>query len=226
MKYRVELTADELLRLDGVVSDEVQGGINKVKDAIALRAESSLSESQAVMVVEILQIAREKGKLGYISTPIRRCECCGREGGYHTVRRSTRYKRKGEKDWDSPITFTGYELSDACVRVQHHLTAGYCQYCRPVVEPVLLKRLADIPVQVPKWWPAPLQKWARAQHYECTVCGWKGHEGEMGRSTTLMGDGSYASTCPNCKAQNLLFAMDKVKLIDGFTMIRLSEKAA
>lgn len=63
---------------------------------------------------------------------------------------------------------------------------------------------------------APL--WTRHSNRRCTKCGWEGHEGEMGRLMTLMGDGYYPALCPECGAGDRLFSRD-VETRDGFTVV-------
>ena len=61
----------------------------------------------------------------------------------------------------------------------------------------------------------------RYDDVKCKLCGWEGHEGQMGRLPTLIGDGSYPAYCarrPECRAENGWGRSD-VERTGGFTIV-------
>ena len=62
-------------------------------------------------------------------------------------------------------------------------------------------------------------KYKKDSVYICHKCGEKMYESEMGKASTLMGDGYYPSKCPKCGAESLLFG-NIYKLTDEFRMVK------
>lgn len=214
--YVGSLTKAELYALDGKCSEKVQALVDQCRESESF---AHLPESQAAMVAKIVALARSNGKLGYRHSSIDHCQCCGRQADYAVAKRTSRYVRKGEVDRSKPRLFSGTDLSDSFVFIRGHVSIGWCQFCRPSVEPVILKALENIPVEFPRYWEGAPHRWIKAQHYTCTKCGWDGPETSMRRRTTLMGDSTFPSGCPKCDAENLPFGRDMLKISDAYTMI-------
>lgn len=217
-EFSVSLNASEAMRLDGHCRPEVQVVVERARDTLAL-AGSGLVEKQAAMVARIVATAREKGRLTFTRTLITSCPCCGRRDGYHVYPRAGRYHRKGAPNFSKPKTFMGYDLDRGFVSVQHHISVGFCETCRPQVEPVLVPLLAKVQVDCPTYWEAAPHRWVRHENKVCTACGWEGHEGEMRQALTLMGDGFYPAGCPSCDAENRPLTRPVIERRDGFTLV-------
>jgi hypothetical protein len=75
------------------------------------------------------------------------------------------------------------------------------------------------PVQLPPQLIAsPTQPlYTKQSNMKCSKCNWEGHEGEMGKLRTLMGDGWYAGKCPSCGVENTLFS-NVIKPTEGYVL--------
>lgn len=214
-EFTVKLTAEEAKLLDGKVGPEAQAVVSRAIDALTF---ASLGEKQAAMVATVLDVARTKGRVTYRATVIRSCPCCGRSDGYWPVKRATRWKRKGQPDYDKPKVFGAYDLDCGFVTVQNHISVGFCSTCGPLVEPVIKERLKAIPCETPAYWPDMPQRFRRWDKMKCGSCGWEGHEGQLRPLRTLFGDGFYQGGCPACSAENAPFAPNIIKRTKGFEL--------
>jgi hypothetical protein len=210
----LQLTDQELSLLDGRCRLEIQ---NEVDRAVArIKAAETYSDvlpaALSGLIADAVSEATENGELRYMKTRTRHCSLCDKSAGYANFQRGA---RRGKPNYDRPLTFGGIEMADRFVRVQHHITLGGCEDCVARALPFLRESLATIRAQVPTDLAAPGRAlWKKRPRRRCTKCEWEGHEGQMGRSRTLMGDGWYPSTCPNCGAENRL-ASTPVELISG-----------
>lgn len=216
--YEVALTLDEVMRLDGACRPEIQRVVEQARATAEISKE--LPEPMAKMVTTILNVAATDGRLVYERRNVRQCPCCGRFDGYWPVRRSTRYKTRGKPDYDKPKTFSAWGLQRQFIQIQHHLSVGICETCAPQVLPVLRARLVGVKAQIPEQLSGRPTEWLWQQNRECTKCGWHGHEGQMIRERTIMGDGWYPALCPTCKAGGAFSSA--VKLADGFTLVEVA----
>lgn len=216
----VTLTDDELILLDGRCSEEVQAKVGSAKDRIAMRSVlPDVSPEVAGFVSDAVNEALKNGKLIYRHTRLMSCEICKKSAGYAVYKRSGRYHRKGEKDHSKPLYLSGVELADRVVVMTGYATLGCCQDCMKEVVPVLAKALIGIKAQLPdvlKLDGAPTYK--KMDNMKCK-CGWTGHEGEMGKLPTLLGDGYYPGKCPACGAENR-FLCSEIKKSEGFTLVQ------
>lgn len=222
-EFALELSAAEAALLDGRVSEKAQAVVNRAKDTLAL-ADTGLVEKEAAMVAKIMAVAREKGRLTYSRKPITSCPCCGRRDGYFVYPRHGRYHRKGQPNYSAPKTFMGYGMDEGFVTVQHHISVGYCDTCKPRVDAVLVPLLATIDADYPKYWVEAPHRFRRFENKTCTACGWEGHEGQMRQARTLMGDGFYPAGCPACPAENRILGTSVIKPRDGFTLVETLTK--
>lgn len=217
----VFLTDTELSYLDGRCSEKIQAEVTAALRRIAARSEfPGLSPRAAGFVADVVSEARENGELLLVHRPLRRCDLCGRNGGYRLFKSG---RRKGEADTNHPLNLKGYELARRFVGVTGWAHLGGCADCIDSLLPVLADALRGIPAQVPERLRADGEpRWIKHRNRHCNVCGWDGHEGEMARRRTLMGDGTYAAVCPSCKAETG-FLDHKIEVTGGFVVVSDSE---
>lgn len=213
---RVELTDDELLRLDGTCSTEAQRAVDaaKLRSVIASR-HPSLTRAQIALVAKTVSVARTEGKLSYIGVPLSPCVVCGDGGGYVKY---TRGARKGQSNFNAPCNVWGIELARQFIGVRGSARCGCCTRCLATILPALRTELADIQAELPEALMGVPPKWKWNANMRCTECAWMGHEGEMGQSPAMMGLGMYPSTCPKCGAKNIPLGPTRVKRDEGHTV--------
>lgn len=216
----VVLTDSELLLLDGRVSEKAQAEIDIVKRRQkAAERLSSLPALQAAFVSDLVAMAIERGELIFRPERMRTCRACGKSGGYATYPRNGRRHRKGDKNYDKPLYVGGWEFTNDFVRMVGYPTLACCNECWRAVKDIAVAELANIDAVLPEKLTGVPPRFKRFTNKVCLECGWEGHEGEMGRRPTIMGDGTYAASCPKCNAANLLFGPLQVKNRDGFVLI-------
>lgn len=220
LRFRLELTGDELLLLDGLCRPENQCVVDGYKASVETASKTGLPPMMADMVTRILDTAKKTRKLVYRLVETSRCPCCDRHDGYWPVARSTKWKRRGDKDYDNPKKFCCVDLGGSCVRSTVFL--GFCEVCRPLVEPVLASALESVECDTPKAWAAVRKRFVLHNDRLCTRCQWRGHEGQMRTMPCLMGGGTYPALCPQCGAGAGLFNRE-IKILDTSTLVRIEE---
>jgi hypothetical protein len=222
--FTVELTAEEMLLLDGKCGQKVQASVDLARNALAIKGETDLSASEAKMIAKILAYAKENGALRFMADNISHCPCCDHREGYYTHKRAGRYHAKGQIDPSKPKTFRAWDVTDDFIRIRNSIRLGFCEFCRERVEPVLVKMLAGIQVQPPKHWEAMQPRWEKQKIMHCLKCDWRGSEDKMTRRSTLMGDGTYPSGCPECRAENTPLGKRLIEDAGEFIMIEKGER--
>lgn len=219
-----ELTDDELVILDGRCRAEVQAEVDAAKDRIAARMRyDDLPPEQAAFIADVVREARSNGLLKWMGVRINHCPLCGWSGEY------PRYKqgpRRGQiKDNARRSKTAGVELADRFVRIEGHVLLGGCTECMDAVSDRLAEALRGVEAQVPDALRADGEP-VRVKHENrrCGDCGWEGHEGEMGRLRTLMGDGTYPGKCPECGVEKQPLGRQMFDRVDGFVVV--AKKAA
>ena len=214
---RLELTDPEIATLDGKVRDEVQAEVDAAKDRLAaINEHPNLPEPLARFVADAVNEARTHGLLVWRHERIRHCPLCGQYAGYAKFKSGP---RRGQSNHNRPLSFPGVELARRFVTMEGRVTLGGCTECVEAAKPTLREALRGVDAQVPGWLCANGEpKRVRYDLRHCAECGWDGHEGEMGRHRTLMGDGTYPATCPSCMALNNFGAMP-VERRDGFVVV-------
>lgn len=109
--YEIKLTFDELKALDGTVSEIAQKIIDLAKK------EQSFGFSLPVLN-EILRNAEEKGRLTWTYKSIRSCEYCDKKYDYAKYPRSGKYHRKGDKNLNKPLYYSGIKFNEGFVTIQ------------------------------------------------------------------------------------------------------------
>lgn len=216
----VHLTDDELVLLDGRCRDEVQDKVHAALARIAMRSElPDLTPAQAGLVSDVVTAAREHGRLRYMSTIIDWCHLCKTHLGYALYKSGP---RKGEKNHSKPRFLPAIDMDPRFVHIKHHAGLGGCSDCVTPIVGVIAEQLRGVPAQVPDKLRAegePVR--LRHNNVECTKCGWEGHEGQMRRKRTLMGDGTYPAGCPECDAENG-FGRTLIETTEGFTVVEVA----
>lgn len=197
--YEVKLTLEELLIVDGKVSNDAQKVIETAKK------ESSFGFELPVMN-EILRQSEQKGTLTWTYKPIRSCGYCDKKSDYHTYPRSGRNHRKGDKNFDKPIYYSGIKFNEGFVTIQ-----GYGDMCIECCNKYnVINRLIDyivdndLKIQIKKN-DHREGKYLKDDIHICYSCNREMQESKMGRERTISGDGTYPSTCPNCGAKSSMF---------------------
>lgn len=216
--HSVKLKTEELLRLDGVVSQEVQSTIDLVKDAKRHAATFGLTEEGGMFLAAAMKQGRTTGRLVCEPAQVRFCQVCHKGGGYVKFARDGRNHRKGDNDTSKPLMLSGVDLGRGFITFIGWPSIGGCNACWDALRPHLVKLLEGQQIEVHPKITGHASRWKRWDHMRCK-CGWEGHEGEMGRLPTLMGDGYYQGKCPKCGAENVFLARSIERIGDGFTMV-------
>lgn len=218
----VSLTDRQLMLLDGKVDDKTQGYVDKAKERLALGNIKGVPDKFQEFTKLLIQHISEKGKLTKRSADVSHCQICDRRADYDTYSRTSRHHRKGETNYDKRIYLRGVELAEVNVIFTGLPTLGMCNLCYTEYEPILLNEV--LPTLVGEFSTRLTNKkpeYTYSQHKHCTKCNWNGHELEMGRLPTLMGDGFYYGVCPNCKERNAIFSSTIIETVPGFELVKV-----
>ena len=220
----VDLTDSELLRLEGI--ERLAEIVEAAKQRIAMSAmlPDGISDSDAAFVMKVVDKANTDGVIGWRWSKVRRCPVCRETDGYYAHSRTNNRRgiKKGEPNYDKPRYRRAVELAPGFVSFEGVVTLGCCTDCFDRLKPIIIERLADIKCELPTQLVAPGSfRYIKCGNKHCESCGWEGHEGEMSRVPTLMGDGYYAGSCPQCKAQNKPFGNAIIVNGDGYTIVHV-----
>lgn len=218
MTTMLALTDDELLILDGRCTTATQAEVDAAKTRrAAAAAYPDLSALASAIVGDVLTEAKREGRLVWRPTRISRCALCGRDDGWVLYKSGP---NRGRPNYKKRRTFPGIDLAYRFVRTEHRVTLGGCAECITAALPSLRDALLGVRVALPPQLRTDGQPvWTWYQCRRCTKCGWEGHEGEMRRRPTLMGDGTYPAGCPSCDAENLVFGESFVEMVAGFALV-------
>jgi len=232
MIYKVPLTDADLDRLDGACSPEAQAAVNTSKARRELTARlSRLTDKQAAAVGKIVERARSQGELTHSRVSLNSCPACDVAPGYAARKRGTRYHDKGSPDYSKPRSVSGVDYGRGFVTVTGHVSVGCCNECDKVIFPAVQAEIATMPTAVPAWFPGSetftVKAWGgdrtmarlvRHTIQKCKACGLVQHEGEMGTSPTIMGDGSFPSTCRGCGSKRAAFGPNNTDKMPGWVV--------
>lgn len=214
---RVSLTDHELVWLTGHCSSEVQAEVDKAHRRIETAKLYDLPNGLAGLVADVISEARENGRLIYQSERVRYCSYCNQDPGYYIYKSGY---NKGFPNRSKPLYLYGTEMAQRFIVTRGRISLGACSDCMAVALPAIKAALVGIPVALPPTLQTEGERlWERHENRECTSCGWVGHEGDMGRLRTLMGNGTYPGICPACKAKNDVFGPQIIKPVAGFTVV-------
>lgn len=212
----VTLTDHELVLLDGAVSEKVQIQVDRAKARLAARTEHpDLAPALAGFIADVVSEAESNGRITWGNVRLTQCRLCGRSAGYATV---TKGPRRGRPNYERPLTLPGKELAYRSLTVRGVARLGGCDECVTPLVSTIAEALRDVDAEVPVGFRAPgAPVRRRYRNVRCLKCGWQGHQGQMGKARTLLGDGFYAATCPSCPARNTI-GRTEVETTDGFTV--------
>lgn len=214
----VSLTDAELLLLDGKCRPEVQQVVESARERLAAMEQySDLTPKEAAFIADAMAEARENLKLVCQRVAISSCRICGESGGYAVYKRAGRYHRKGETNYDKPLSLAGVELAIRVVRMKGYPTLGCCTSCFEKIKPDLLEALKPIEAELPEALTGEPPRFKRYDNRFCTKCGWEGHEGQMRMLPALFG-GKYPGGCPECDASNVFMGSRDIEARKGYTL--------
>lgn len=212
--FKIKVTEDALLLLDGKVNTEAQAMVNRVKDMRRIATQHECADNIALFIAEVRESAEKNGELSCDGAWINYCRLCKR-GPIAILYKSGRHK--GQTKTDSPRR--GIELQRSAVSFKGSVRLGCCLDCFEPITPLLQSELKGIPCDLPAKLSTEGQGWIKSKNKTCKKCGWVGHERQMGRLRTLMNDGFYYGKCPKCGGENLFLGIPIVVNAEGFTML-------
>jgi hypothetical protein len=208
--YDLKLTFEELKMLDGKVSEDAQKVIDKVKK------ENSFGFSLPI-INEIISKAEERGKLTWTYKQIRSCSYCDdKSHGYYRYPRSGRYHRKGDKNFDNPIYYSGIKFHEGFVTIKGDgdMCTDCCEKFNVLHQLIDYILDNDLKIEIQKN-DYRDSKYIKDEIRICYNCGYEMTESEMGKEPTVMGDGYYPCYCPKCGSGSKLFGKNH-KTADKF----------
>lgn len=197
--FKIELSIDELELLNGKVSEEAQKTIDE-----AIK-ESSYGLDLPLMN-EILKRSEKIGTLKWTRKSIRSCDYCDKKYDYYTYPRSGRYHNKGDKNHNKPIYYSGIKFNEGLVTIAG--VGDMCSDCctkHKVIEKLIDYILdKDLKIEIMRN-DYKVSRYLKDDIKVCYSCNSEMQESKMTRESTVMGDGTYPSGCPNCGAKSLPF---------------------
>jgi len=215
VRTSVSLSDDDLAKLTGSDDTDTRSAAEAAASRLAAPARwPDLTPHVAALVADVLAEAHREGRLIYRTMMISFCRYCGAKSTWEKSKRRRR-------DYEAKIS--GVEFAHRFVTIQGHISVGGCRACFDAALPVLRTELARFPVELPQALrtDAPAyRRWARCR---CKKCEWSGHEGQLGKLRTVMGDGYYQGKCPNCGAERHFMGPDPFEHLDGFDVVESQE---
>lgn len=198
--YELKLTFEEMKMLDGKVSEKAQEIIDRVKK------ENSFGFTLSIMN-EIIRRSEEQGKLTWTFKQVRTCSYCeDKPYDYYRYPRSGRYHNKDDKNFDKPKYYSGIKFNEGFVTIQG--SGDMCSECcekhnvlHQLIDYILDN---DLKVEIQKNEYRD-SKYLKDDIKICYNCEHEMVESEMGKETTVMGDGYYPCYCPECGSGSKLF---------------------
>jgi hypothetical protein len=215
VKTSVSLSDADLATLTSSVDPEVRAAAEAAAARLAAPLRwSTVQPHVAALIVDVVAEARRSGRLIYRGVSVSGCRYCGARSTWEKPKRR-------RKTYEAKIS--GVEFADRFVIISGHISVGACRQCVEQALPALRGELATFQVQLPQQLrldAAPVfQRWERCR---CKQCEWSGHDGQLGKLRTLMGDGDYPGKCPSCGAERRLFGPDPFERLDGFEIVEVS----
>lgn len=214
--HLIRLADTELIALDGQCRPDTQAKVDAAKRRLAaIDFRADLDPRHAMFLAELATEAAEHGEVIWQGARIRSCDLCDTKPYGHFPFKSG--PRRGQPNLDRPRVYPAVEMASRFVRVENHITLGGCTDCMTALKPEIVAVLADIRCEVPTALAVEGRVgWRKCDNRQCAKCGWMGHEGQLGRERTMLGDGTYPAYCPQCGAGGA-FTRD-IRTADGFVV--------
>lgn len=198
--YEVNLSIEELLKLDGQVSEEAQKTID------AAKKEVSFGFSLPI-INEILKKSEEIGKMTWNYKQVRNCDYCDdKPYDYYRYPRSGKYHNKGDRNYNRPKYYSGIKFNEGLVTIQGQgdMCSDCCEKYNIINQLIdyILDNDLQIEIQKNNYKDS---KYLKDDIRICHSCNYEMAESEMGKERTMMGDGFYPSSCPKCNAKSKPF---------------------
>lgn len=192
--YSVDLTYEELLFLDKKCNPKTQEIIDKVI--------KQMSYSGIPLVGEVIEKSLKLGKFDYTAKRISRCPICGEDPGYYKYKKG---RNKGRSDYSRELYIGGIKFNQGCISWKGSGDCCYeCDDKYKITKTIISYILEnDLKIEMKDG------KWIKDDMQICRECNKEMYESEMGRNRTLMGNGTFPSICPYCKAESMIFASHK-----------------
>lgn len=220
----LNLSDEELLLLDGKVSEDTQQLIDKIKHRLALESKlEEIPEKYRKWAAELIALAESEGRLVREHTKLSRCPCCNQQKTYATYKRNSRYHNKGDFNYSKPLYVHGWEFQHRFISFVGYPGQGICYTCWDEVSPYLVNALSEVKAEIPYRITGQNSRWFFGKHAECKKCGWIGPEYEMGQLPAVFG-GYYRGQCPNCGEKSLPFGPFVFSYPGGFSLLELTSE--
>jgi hypothetical protein len=213
---QIQPTDTELALLDSWCRREIHASRHRLEVAGAVpEAVSELLWTLLTRIVEESETAGPARPPDGLNAELRGL---GARADYAEFTRNSRNHQKAEVDCSKPHSLWGIEFADAFVRVQNHIILGCCNACWAEAKPYALILLETVRAELPEKLTGVPPRWKCHPKKHCKQCGWLGHEGQMGKARTLMGDSWFYAKCPSCSAENKLFNTP-IETVKGFEVV-------
>jgi bacterioferritin-associated ferredoxin len=211
-KTSITLCDDDLATLVSSADTAVRTAAEAARDRLAAPSRwPTVASHVAALIADVIAEAKKEGRLIYRGVSVSRCGYCGAR---------SEWKKPPRKRREREYPVAGVDFADRFVVISRHITVGACRSCVEQALPVLRQELMRFPVQLPtalRSEGAPVyQRWDRCR---CKKCEWSGHDGQLGKLRTLMGDGYYPGKCPRCAAERRPLGPDPFERLDGFDVV-------
>lgn len=211
--YKIELIYNELLLLDGEVSESAQRVIDDAKKEQSFGFDLPL-------INEVIKKSEQIGTLSWTYKSIKHCPYCDKKYAYHKRKRATKYHRKGSEDYSKPIYYSGIAFNEGFVTIQG--VGDMCTDCCSkynVIETVVNYILDnDLKIEIKPRDYKDKTKYIKDDIRICFECKQEMQESKMGKLPAMM-SGYYPGKCPNCGAESLPLFGPSHKHTDKFVMI-------
>jgi hypothetical protein len=211
-KTSISLSDEDLATLTVSVDADVRAAANAARDRLSAPARFPVIPPHvAALITDVLAEAKANGRLIQRGVSVSLCRYCGAH---------SEWKKPPRKRTERECPVAGVEFADRFLIISRHISVGGCRACVDQALPILRAELATFPVQLPSALrlegATVYERWDRCR---CKHCKWTGHDGQLGKLRTLMGDGYYPGKCPSCGAERLPLGADPFERLDGFDVV-------
>lgn len=215
MKTSVYLSDIDLATLIGSADPEVSSAARAAGDRLAAVTRwPGVPSCAAALIADVIAEAKREGRLIYRGVAASYCSYCDARSKWEKPKRRRR---------EHEVKVSGIEFADRFIVISGHISVGGCRACVDQALASLKTELTAFPVELPaalRTDGAPTyQRWDLCR---CKRCGWRGHDGQLGKLRTLMGDGYYPGKCPSCGAERRPLGPDPFERLDGFVVAESS----